>query len=191
MTTTTLPPGGPPPTQAPASKEEQPFVQQEAKRRTGVKLLAVLVVWLVGYALLKGQNTLALGLQDTTDLHQRLNDARDWVQLEGQDNWFFGGVLGAIGDALNSAVTSLQELISIPAPPRPVPQIGWLGVVAIAAWLTGVAAGLRSTILVTVSMLLFGVFGLWSDSMDTLIITLLSVVFCVLVGLPLGVLMSH
>jgi glycine betaine/proline transport system permease protein len=191
MTTTMLPPGGPPSATSQTTKEEQPFVQQEANRHTLLKLLGIVVVWLVGYALLQGRNTLALGLQDTTDLHQRLNDARDWVQLEGQDNWFFGGVLGAVGDALNSIVTFLQELISIPALPRPVPEIGWLGVLAIAAWVTGVFAGLRSTILVTAAMLLFGVFGLWTDSMDTLIITMLSVVFCIVVGVPLGVLMSH
>ena len=51
------------------------------------------------------------------------------------------------------------------------PEIGWIGVVAIAAWVTYVFAGLRSTILVTAVMLLFGVFGLWADTMDTLIIT--------------------
>ena len=51
------------------------------------------------------------------------------------------------------------------------PEIGWIGVVALAAWVTYVFAGLRSTILVTASFLLFGVFGLWADSMDTLIIT--------------------
>ena len=48
--------------------------------------------------------TKALGLQDTTPLHQKLNDARDWVQLEGADNWFVGGVLGGICDVLNSII---------------------------------------------------------------------------------------
>ena len=97
----------------------------------------------------QGQWTKALGLQDTTALQRKINEARDWVQLEGQDNWFIGGVLGGIGDALTRSCCSFQELISIPAPPRPVPEIGWLGVVAIAAWVTFVFAGLRSTILVT------------------------------------------
>ena len=50
--------------------------------------------------------TKALGLQDTTELHRKFNDARDWVQLEGADNWFFGGVLGGIGDVLNCARSS-------------------------------------------------------------------------------------
>lgn len=190
MTATATPPA-PPPEAGLEIKEEQPHVEPEKKRYTGYKLLGILVVWLVLYKAFKGEMTRAMGLQDTTDLHQKLNDARDWVQLHGPDNWFFGGVLGTIGDFLNWLVTQFQELISIPAPPRPVPEIGWLGVVAIAAWVTYVVAGLRSTILVTISFLLFGVLGLWSDSMDTLIITGLSVVACILIGLPVGIWMAR
>ena len=189
MATTTLPPGGPP---APTtSKEQQPYVELGRKRHTGWKLLGVLVFWLVCYQLWKGEWTKALGFQDTTELHDKFNEARDWVQLEGQDNWFFGGVLGWIGDSMTSLVTFFQELIAIPAFPRPVPEIGWLGVIAIAVWVTYVIAGVRSTILVTLAMLSFGVVGLWPDSMDTLIITLLSVVFCIVIGIPTGILMAR
>jgi glycine betaine/proline transport system permease protein len=172
-------------------KEQLPYVDPHKPRRTGLKLLGILVFWLVGYFALQGQMTKALGLQDTTELHQKFNDARDWVQLEGTDNWFFGGVLGAISDALNSIVLFFQELIAIPAFPRPVPEIGWLGVVALAAWITFAVAGLRSTILVTAVMLFFGVADLWSDSMDTLIVTLLAVVLCIVFGIPLGIAMAR
>ncbi|HET6651323.1 MAG TPA: ABC transporter permease subunit, partial [Nocardioides sp.] len=191
MTTSTLTPGGPPAGRQVVSKEEQPVVEYGKNRHTGIKMLAILVIWGVLYAILKGTNTKVLGFQDTTDLHRRFNEARDWVQLEGQDNWFFGGVLGGIGDALNSLVLFFQELISIPAPPRPVPEIGWIGVVALAAWVTYAFAGIRSTILVTLSMLSFGVLGLWADSMDTLIITGVSVGGCLLVGLPIGIWMAR
>ena len=191
MTTTTLPPAGPPGADRAVTKEEQPRVEYGKRRRTGLKMLGILVVWGVLYAILKGTNTKALAFQDTTDLHRRLNQARDWVQLEGQDNWFFGGVLGGIGDSLNTLVEFLQELISIPAPPRPVPEIGWIGVVALAAWVTYFFAGVRSTILVTLSMLCFGVLGLWADSMDTLIITGVSVGICLVIGLPLGIWMAR
>jgi glycine betaine/proline transport system permease protein len=173
------------------TKEQLPYVDPRKPRRTGIKLLAILVCWLVAYVVWKGEWTKALPLQDTTALQRKLNDARDWIQLEGQDNWFIGGVLGTIGDWLNSLVEFFQKLISIPAFPRPVPEIGWLGVIAIAVFLTFVLAGLRSTILVTLAMLFFGVVGLWSDSMDTLIITLLSVAFCIVIGLPTGVWMAR
>ena len=183
----------PPPPTGPElrTKEEQPYVEQAKKRHTGVKLLGILVVWLGLYVAFKGQMTRAMGIQDTTELHRKINDARDWVQLHGPDNWFFGSVLGTIGDFFNWLVTQFQYLISIPSPPRPVPEIGWLGVVAIAAWVTYVLAGLRSTILVTICFLLFGVFGLWSDSMDTLIITGLSVAICIVIGIPTGVWMAR
>jgi glycine betaine/proline transport system permease protein len=192
MTTTTLPPPAPagPPEKA-TPKEEQPYVERGKKRHTGYKLLGILAFWLICFFALEGRNTKALGLQDTTELHRRLNEARDWVQLEGQDNWFFGGVLGAIGDSLTWLVEEFQALISVGEFPRPVPEIGWIGVVALAAWVTYVFAGLRYTILVTVSMLLFGIFGLWSYSMDTLIITIMSVVFCMVIGIPVGIWMAR
>jgi len=172
------------------TKEQLPYVEPHKPRRTGIKLLGILVLWVVAYLAFKGKMTKALGLQDTNSLHRKLNDARDWVQLDGKDNWFFGGVLGSIGDALSSLVEHLQKIVSIPNFPDPIPVIGWLGVVAIVAWATFVFAGLRSTVLVTVSLLLFGVVGLWSHSMDLLIITLLSVGICVVIGLPIGIWMA-
>jgi glycine betaine/proline transport system permease protein len=189
VTATQAPPG--PGGGAAVIKEQLPYVDTRKPRHTGAKLLGILVVWLAAYVVWKGEWTKALGLQDTTPLQRKLNEARDWVQLEGADNWFFGGVLGGIGDALDRVVLFFQELISIPAFPRPVPDIGWLGVVAIAAWVTFVFAGLRSTILVTLSMLSFGVVGLWSDSMDTLIVTLLAVFICIVIGLPVGIWMAR
>ncbi len=184
MTTTTAP-------QPPASKEEQPYIEPGRKRRTGLKFLAIIVIWVVLWFVLRGTQTRELGFQDTTGFHQWLNDIRDWVQLNGPSNWFFNGVLGTIGDVFNSVFVYLQKLISIAALPRPVPEIGWLGVVAIAAWVSWAVAGVRSMLLVTVSMLFFGIFGLWSESMDLLLVTILSVIVCFVIGLPTGILMAR
>ncbi|MFZ0142403.1 MAG: ABC transporter permease subunit, partial [Aeromicrobium sp.] len=184
MTTTTT-------TEPAASKEEQPQVEYGKNRRTGLKLLAIVVVWVGLWLALRGTQTRELGFQDTTGFHTWLNEIRDWVQLNGPGNWFFGGVLGTIGDVFNAVFEILQKLISIAATPRPVPEIGWLGVVAIAAWITWAVAGIRSTILVTVSMLFFGIFGLWSESMDLLLVTILSVLVCFVLGLPTGIMMAR
>ena len=86
-------------------------------RHTGFKLLGILVGWVVLFFALKGENTRALSFQDTNGLHRKLNEARDWVQLDGKDNWFFGGVLGTVGDFLNWAFESVQELVSVAALP--------------------------------------------------------------------------
>ncbi len=190
MSTATAPPPAPLP-KVSVTKEEQPYVDVAKKRRTGLKLLGIAAFWLVGWALLKGKNTKAIAFQQTTDFHDWLNRVRDWVQIDGQGNWFFGGVLGGIADFFNNVLEFVQKLVSIPSFPRPVPEIGWVGVVALVAWLTYVVAGLRATILVTVSLLAFGVFGFWSEAQDTLIITGVAVVVCILVGLPLGILMAR
>ena len=142
---------------------------------------------------LKGQMTKALGLQDTTELHQqaqrrpRLGAARGRGQLVLRR-----GPRRASATPSTAVVLFFQELIAIPAFPRPVPEIGWLG--------RGRARGLghlrrspgcarRSWSPLT--FLFFGVVDLWSDSMDTLIITLLAVVICMVVGIPLGIWMAR
>ena len=173
MTTTTLPPGGPPTADRAAARRSSrssstarsatPASSCSASSSSGWSL----------WALLKGKNTMALGFQDTTDLHRWLNEARDWVQLEGQDNWFFGGVLGGIGDFLNSVVEFLQELIGIPALAAPGPgdrlarrrRAGGLGRPT-----SSPASGPRSWS--PSRCCRSACFGLWADSMDTLIITL-------------------
>jgi glycine betaine/proline transport system permease protein len=190
MTTTTAARPAPPPPE-PSSKEEQPYAERDKKRRTGLKMLGILVFWIGCYAALKGHQTKALGLQDTTRFHHWINERRDWIQLHGPDNWFFGGVLKFIGDLFNNVFEFLQKLVSIPDFPRLVPQIGWLGVVAILAWLTWAVAGIRWTVLVVLSVLLFGVFGLWQDSVDLLLVTVIAVVACLIVGLPLGIAMAR
>jgi glycine betaine/proline transport system permease protein len=191
MSTATAPPPAPPDRTAFTSKEEQPYVELGKKRYTGAKLAGIGIFWIVMWLIFHNQMTRALGLQDTTAFHEWLNGIRDWVQLHGPDNWFFGGVLGFIGDFFNAVFEFFQKLVSIPAFPRPVPEIGWLGVVALATWVGWAVAGLRSTILVVVTMLLFGVFGLWQDSIDLLLVTIIAVVFCFVVGLPTGILMAR
>ncbi len=81
MTTTQAPPG--PGGGAAVTKEQLPYVDARKPRHTGAKLLGILVVWLAAYVVWKGEWTKALGLQDTTALQRKLNEARDWVQLEG------------------------------------------------------------------------------------------------------------
>lgn len=175
-----------------SSKEEQPYVDPVARRRTGLWLAILLAVWLGGWLLFKGQDTLALGFQDQTGFHRWLNALSDDIQLAAsRGNWFFDGVIGSISDVLNAVVSQAQELLSTPAFPRPVPQIGWLGVVALFSWIGFAAAGVRSALLVLVSVLAFGFLGYWQESIDTLIVTVIAVLICCLIGLPLGIAMAR
>ncbi len=173
------------------NKEEQPYVDPAKNRHTGIWLGGIAAVWLVSWVALRGNSTLSLGFQDQTSFHGWLNDLRDSIQNAAIDNWFFHGVIGTVSDFLNWVVEQLQQLISVAAFPRPVPQIGWLGVLALFAWIAYAVAGARAMLLVVAVTLSFGFLGYWDDSMDTLIITVVAVLICCLIGLPLGIAMAR
>ncbi len=181
----------PEPSAAPPPKEEQPRSVARDKRHTGWKLLAIAVVWVVGWSLLKGQNTLYVPFQQLNGFDTWINGLRDDIQAAAQTNWFFHGVIGNISDFFNWLVTQIQQLVSIPSPPRPVPEIGWLGVVALLGWVGLAAAGVRWAGLVMVTVLLFGLCGFWQDGVDTLIITVIAVFTCIVIGIPLGIAMAR
>ncbi len=96
-------------------------------------------------------------------------------------------VTQAIADGINAIIEFFQGLISTPVPPRPAPTIGWLGVLAIATWIGYAVANWRIALLVAASFVSFGLFGYWEDSMDLLIVTLVSVFFAVVIGFPLAI----
>ena len=154
-------------------------------------LVAVVVLWLILWAVLKGTQTLEIGGADKTDIHLWLNSVRDAFDSARDSSAFFQYVVQPITNGVNGLVTGLQSLFSQGSATRPVPEVGWLGVVALLAWLTFTFAGLRSTILVTVCVLLFGFFGYWQQSIDTLIVTFVAVILCAIVGLPLGIWMAR
>ena len=141
--------------------------------------LAVLVGWIVVWSFTKGQDTLVVPALSQTDRHQEIGEVANGL----------GGtaITQVIANGINGIVEFFQELISTPNPPRPAPTVGWLGVVAIAAWIGYAVANWRIALLVAASFVSFGLFGFWEDSMDLLIVALVSVAIAVIIGFPLAV----
>ncbi|MBO0747449.1 MAG: ABC transporter permease subunit [Acidimicrobiaceae bacterium] len=182
----------PPPTlPAPDDKEAGSLVAGPKPRRLGVKLLIIAVVWGVGYLLFKGQDTLARPFVQLNSLDTWINHVRDNIIAAGQTNWFFHGVIGNVSSFGNSSFGKFQDYLSRPSGGRPVPQIGWLGVVAIFGWVALALAGLRSAVMVVVGTMLFGILGYWQDSVDTVTMTLLAVFASIIVGVPVGIAMAR
>ncbi len=152
-------------------------------------LIGVVAIWVSIWAFTRGQQTLALEGLGRTGLHDWFTDLRDDL-IAGRDSNVFMQLTGAVADFFNKVVEWLQALISVPALPRPVPEIGWLGVWALAIWVAMAISTWRIAVLVASSFLAFGLLGYWSDSMDTLIITFFSVGLALLIGMPLAVLIG-
>lgn len=148
--------------------------------------LVVLGVWVVVWFFAKGIDTLEMPVRMHTEVQQQLTDMRDAVLASRSTNPIVGFTYD-VGAWFTDLVTQIQRLISVPDFPRPAPQIGWLGVVALATWVGYALAGWRIALLVAASFASFGLFGYWSDSMDLLIVTFVAVAVSVLVGMPLAV----
>ncbi|MET7391932.1 ABC transporter permease subunit [Dactylosporangium sp. NPDC005572] len=161
--------------------------------RTGVPrwawALGVVAAWIVVWLFTKGTDTLALPGREHTELHGTLTGFRDSV-LASRDTNPVVRLTFALGDGFVAAVDWLQRMLSIPNFPRPVPEVGWLGVTAVAAWVGYALAGWRIALLVGASFVSFGAFGFWSESIDLLIVTFVAVAVSVAVGMPLAVLVG-
>jgi len=160
-------------------------------RNRWIAFAVIVVLWVAGAALLQGQDTQALGRSQYTDFQLWLNDVRDWVEQAKFDNNPLFLPLDWISQSINAVVEFLQRLFSSPPFPRPTPEIGWAGVLALAAWCAYALAGIRTAILATVGLGLIGLFGFWESGLDTLIVVGVSVTTCVLIGLPLAIWMSR
>ncbi|MFF8845614.1 ABC transporter permease [Streptomyces sp. NPDC015127] len=148
---------------------------------------AILVVWLVLFVVLRGRQTLALAAADLTDLHRWFNDVNDAIGANRNSNPLFLYFFNEIRLVIDTLVTFVQELISQPSADRPVPQIGWLGVVGIAGYVSWAVGNWRVALLAVAGFTFLGLQGLWQESMDTLALTLSAVFVALLFAIPLGV----
>lgn len=153
----------------------------------GVLVLAILVVFMALWTLLRGMNTLALGAADLTPLHRTVNEFNDSLGASRNSNPLFLYFFNEIRLVVGEFTTFLQSLIAQPSFGRPVPLIGWLGVVAIVGYVSYAVSTWRMAILATAGFVFLGLQGLWRESMDTLALTLAAVIISLLIGLPLGV----
>ncbi|HQF03399.1 MAG TPA: ABC transporter permease subunit [Phycicoccus sp.] len=150
-------------------------------------VLGILALWIIVWSVTKGTNTLALPGRDHTPLHTDLGHFRDDM-LAGRSTNPLMQFTGWLSGIFRDTVTFLQHMVSTPNFPRPVPEIGWLGVTALSTWVAYAVANWRIALLTLGTFVSYGLFGFWQDSLDLLIIVGLSVVLSVIIGLPLAVL---
>lgn len=185
MTTTAPAPAAPKPVEPGAAP---PAPERERVSRW-IPAAAVVGVWIVIWFFTQGNDTLSLPGVARTDLHDRFTEFQNDL-LAGRATNPLMQFTNAIAEALRSAVEWLQRMIVRPNFPRPVPEIGWLGVTALATYLGLAVANWRIALLVLGSFLSFGVLGYWEDSLELLIVTGIAVALTVLIGMPLAVLIG-
>ncbi|MFE5818897.1 ABC transporter permease [Streptomyces sp. NPDC056479] len=168
-------------------EERPPALKTERGISRSTVVAVILVLWLALFFVLRGKQTLSLAAADLTDLHRWFNDVNDSIGADRNSNPLFLYFFNEIRLVIDSLVTFVQELISQPSAGRPVPQIGWLGVVGIAGYVSWAVGNWRVALLAVAGFTFLGLQGLWQESMDTLALTVSAVLVALLFAIPLGV----
>lgn len=111
----------------------------------------------------------------TLPVESWINQWLDWVVLNFRP--FFQTVRMPIDNTLTTVESLLQSM----------PALAMISLIALLAWQF---AGRAVAIGAAVSLLLVAMLGIWSEAMVTLSLVLTSLAFCLVVGLPLGILLA-
>ncbi len=125
--------------------------------------------WLHNFPQMDG--TTLLGLKNTID-----NSFKELIAA-------YGDQLDRLIAPLQSALLSLDKLLT---------GTSWLivtGVILLVAW--GASRSWKTVLSCLVVLLLVGYFGMWDDTMRTISMTLVATVISIIVGIPIGILMSR
>ena len=169
-----------------SATQEQLVVTRKGIHR-GWILLGVLAVWFaLGHAL-RGRATFAIGVFDQTSWSTRIGDAAASIRGNRAHNPIFHYLFDPIRTFINGFVTIIRHTISLPIGKATIPYLGWLGVLALIVFLVYITSTLRMAILAALLIFGCGALGMWTDSMDTLALTITAVLMSLAIGIPLGI----
>ena len=180
--------GAPPAPPAPeARRSVSSWFAERGPAQYFAAIAAVLGVWIVLFFFLRGRNTLALAPADTRPLHVWLSDLQTRVGEGRNTNPLFTYFFNPIRSVIDAFGTAIADLIAHPVDGRPVPYIGWLGVVVLFTFLAWMLGNWKVALLTLCGLLFMGLQGLWQESMETLGLTIAAVAISLLIGIPLGI----
>ncbi len=147
----------------------------------------VITVWFILSRIFSGKFTLEIAVPQNTTFTTLVGDAADSIRGNRADGAAFKYFFTPIREFINGFVNIIRETISIPAPGSTIPLIGWLGVFAIIGFIVYAISNLKITVLALTLTLACGALGMWTDTMDTLAMTIAAVVLSLAIGIPVGI----
>ena len=155
--------------------------------KTRYLILIILGVWAILAIIFKGVATLELATYENTPVTQTASDAAASIRGNRTKSTAFIYFFNPIRTVISGFVELIRMLIAIPAPNSIIPVLGWLGVIGVVAFFVFLTSNFRTTILAVSLLFGCGLLGMWTDSMDTIAMTLAAVLLSLSIGIPLGI----
>ena len=151
-------------------------------------LLAIsITVWIFLGKLLSGKNTLQIDTYENTSFTSFVG--KQALELRGNrtESPAFIYFFNPIRTFIDGFVQIIRNLIAVPTADSKIPTIGWLGVVGIVAFIVYATSQWRAAVLSVILLLGCGALGMWQFTMDSIAMTLASVLLSLAIGIPLGI----
>jgi glycine betaine/proline transport system permease protein len=113
------------------------------------------------------------------NLAAKFDNIELWVIKNQKKSPLFVDLLNPLQSGSQSSINAVVTMFN---------RMTFTGVLVTAAVIAGVAAGWRMAVLAAIGFFGLGLFGLWSESLETLALMLVSVAVALVIGIPLGVL---
>lgn len=114
-------------------------------------------------------------------MRDRVDDFRSWTVQNRATHPLFTWFFDPIGDFINDTLMLAEDILL---------WLPWVAIVAAVYLLALRTAGQKIAFLCTAGLLYMGLVGLWDESMQTMALMVVSVVFSLAIGIPLGILAS-
>lgn len=147
----------------------------------------LLVSWVVIGNFFHGKFTLQLSAADQTQFQKQLGFWADSLDADRNSNPLFIYFFTPIRQFVDSFVEIIQSFISTPVAGSKIPILGWLGAFAVILLVVFLISNVRITIFTAIALFSCGLLGLWTATMDTLALTIASVILSLIIGIPLGI----
>ena len=168
------------------AKEPNFIAKPKAIKRSW--LIAILfATWLILAKVFQGKATLVLAVPEETDVTIWAGNVADSIRGNRSDGASFKYFFNPVREFIDGFVTGIREIIAIPTGNSSIPMLGWLGVIAVIGFVVYAVSHLRMAVAAVALVFTCGALGLWTDSMDTLAMTLAAVILSLMIGIPVGI----
>ena len=150
-------------------------------------ILTIIAIWAVLALIFKGVGNLELATYQNTWATTAAGNAAESIRGNRTKSSIFIYFFNPIRVFINGFVEIIRVFIATPAPNSIIPVLGWLGVIGLVAFFVFLTSNLKTTILAVSLLFGCGLLGMWTYTMDTIAMTLASVILSLLIGIPLGI----
>ena len=163
------------------------FINPVKQIRSSFLILILIGIWSILALIFKGVATLEIPTYQNSVATQIAGDAASSIRGNRTKSAVFIYFFNPIRLFINGFVDLIRMFIATPVPGSIIPVLGWLGVIGLVAFFVYLTSNLKTTILASLLLFGCGLLGMWTDTMDTLAMTIAAVILSLLIGIPLGI----